>query len=164
MAKSSNRGGAWDPTKYAWKRKAEVTDLHAPPVINTWYTIADLTGGIQGVILYVLQENDETLNKNVEVKITADGIVYAFPAAISMAHGAAYQVYKEYAAPDAAALYAIAQTTNVPFMGESNILTDPTPTRVFEAHELKIEYRLTSAAGTNQTLYAWFIYNRLEAV
>ena len=61
-----------------WKKRAIIQSNQAPPVINTWYTALEVIN--TPTRLYwtkIRQTNGELAAKNVEIRITVDGIVLA---------------------------------------------------------------------------------------
>jgi len=146
-----------NPIKYAFKHKALLHDARAPPVTNTWYTVLSVSSGHRIRQIRVEQSNVEVAAKNIEVKITLDGVVYT--ETIALGSGAAAYLYidEDGLLEDAAFECQFGMRTK-DSLGTDNIIGDR------EMHTILVEYRNTSAAGTTQTLDMYVTREALEAV
>ena len=119
-----------------------VTATKAPPVQNTWYTILDTTYNVELISLSTLQTNDESAAKNIDTEFTLEGTDYGTTAQ-SHNHNATYYHYLD-TNTDAVVIGT----------GGENFGLHAS----FTAETAKLRVKMTSAAGTNQTLkyYLWY--------
>lgn len=111
----------------------------APPVQNTWYEIFHAQD-VRLIWCRIIQTNDETAVKDVEVRWTIDGNVYLVSE--SMANNAPYYIYRTHE-PSAVGTAGLTAGTTV-----ENAALDVDKRGL----DFKVEMRITSALGTNQTL------------
>jgi hypothetical protein len=151
--------------KYVWTRKDPVVlDTDNPIVQNTWYPLLDVQGGVRGLYLCALQQNNEVEAKNAEVELTIDGEV--FTAYLNLAnlkyHSVALGMTDDgnllSCTHDAFPGYMMMGRTYYS-VGFGVLITAP-----LECKSLAIRARLTSAVGTNQAFTALCSYDKLEAV
>ena len=119
------------------------SSTESPPVQDTWYTILDTTLNIRIVHLSVGQTNDETNAKNIETEITLDGTDYGRSQSYddSVYYSQVISYYSEQLIHGTTG-YSAGRYTDLP------------------AQSAKVRIRLTSAAGTNQTLTGRIWYNK----
>jgi len=127
---------------------AEVSE--APPVLNQWYTLFDDTD-VRLLMVIVIQTNDELAAKTIEMRWTVDGTVYS--TSFNCANNTEYYVYRD------------TRTSADPTGSLSFIATMYTAMGRYldkRGQTLKVEVRITSALGTNQTLVSRAVYETLE--
>lgn len=136
-------------TKYAYlDHDTAVQDL-TPPVLNQWYTIAD-EEDVRAIYCKVLQSNDEAAAKDIEFRWTLDGTVYF--TSFSLPNTTWYSIMRDYT-PSLGGISGIiwaAAAFNAALYADKR------------AQSFKVEFRITSALGTNQRLLGYFIYETLE--
>jgi len=138
---------------YSYKHQDIATHMINPPVQNTWYTILDTTRNVQCWYIVIFQNNDDNTARNMNVRITIDGKTRTKTADYNLADNTYAYVYKGSALNNDISyntspitVYAIDFDQAIPISGQS----------------VKIEYRMTSAAGTNLTIAAYAQYDTLE--
>lgn len=148
--------------KYAFKHKPCIQDAHTPPVKNEWYTVCDLSGGLEIMQVAIQQNNDETAVKNVEWEFTIDDEVYTDTDGLPDSKPWFYG----FIAVDALNLMSVSGDSALQYGFGKAVAsgTDVQTILSFYCHKFKLRYRLTSDAGTNQKLYASVAYSSLEAV
>ena len=137
------------PSRFHWKFKALAALDQAPPVQNTWYTVLDTVSKARLYSLVFKQINDEAAVKNIDFKVTADGLTLENSA--DRASGIANYFYQS---PYSSS---VAWIQNPNYIMSNYYIA-------FHAKSLKVEMRTTSAAGTNQHLCGYVRYARLEAL
>lgn len=136
--------------KYAWQDHDPALSSQDPPVQNTWYTIMDAYD-VRLLWCHVIQTNDESAAKDVEVRWTIDGTVYFD--ADSYEHNAGNYIFKN--------IYDSALGTSGLTLSSGRVnAADDVDKRGLH---VKIEMRMTSAPGTNQVLTGRAVYETLEA-
>lgn len=145
----TNLGNIQQPPmrKFAWKFNAQAETDQQPPVQNTWYTILDTTEDVRLAFFLVLQDNTETDAKNVDARITVDGVTLT-GTPLSLADNTWEFIYH-------------ARTSEVLLSSTASLMV-----LYYESlfgHSVKTEVRLTSAPGTNQRLLARCTFETLEA-
>lgn len=117
------------------------TDLvsETPPVQNQWYTVFDAED-VRLTWCHFIQTNDEVAAKNIEVRWTVDGTVY-FVLQLAT-NNTGYFVYRWVmgSAVGTAGLATDTATRNAVYFVDKRGLS------------FKVEIRITSPLGTNQTL------------
>lgn len=119
-----------------WRQYQEIATVDEdPPVVNTWYELLNVVD-VMAQYFVIRQINDETVAKNYEARVTADGVVMLGTLALN--NNTWYYVRK------------------LPYQDTPlNITADATlmksATALF-AHALLLELRQTGALGTNQNL------------
>lgn len=148
----------------AWEMQPLVEDERAPPVQNTWYTIA--SGALAGFLLGCVQLeqiNDESDVKTIEVELVVDGRTWTN--SVPAVSGSPYFVDVEPISdkmnftPDrhfGGVLSAEAYDTAAGAPIEHG--------QLLPCHSFSLRYRLTDAPGTNETLTCDFSYFKLKAV
>ena len=155
-----------DVPKFAWKTHQVRIDKN-PPVINVLNEVFDESGGVRLVSFIVKQTNTETDGKEIDILITLDGTTYLYDSSDigQLLHDTDY-------APcivtgnTAEAAYVI-DPVGVAGAGGSSMLLGYGITiegKPLEGHAIKVEVRLTDAAGTAQRLFVKATYETLEAV
>jgi len=128
------------------------TDLlnEVPPVQNTWYEVFDAED-VRHLWCRVIQVNDELAAKAVEMRWTIDGNIYF--SSTSIANNTARWVYRNYLSSGGgvAGLSFNADRVNAAEICDKR------------GHTYKVEFRMTSVPGTNQTLRCECVRETLEA-
>jgi len=151
-----------DVPKFA-KKFYHVAQDRNPPVINVLYDLIDVSGGVEVISVLGAQNNTETNMKNIDWIITIDGIVYTYDASIAdpMVNGAVYAI-PLYVNHPATTPEPIPQGGHPALGVNVDIVTNAW--WALKGHAIKIQYRLTDAAGTAQRIYASCLYALKEAV
>lgn len=134
--------------KYAWMYHIDAEDDQDPPVINTWYPILE-DEDVRISYIWIRQVNDETNAKNLEVRLTLDGVVAVVA----------------WAANDATDYYIMKGPDNAwdANAGIMQIMTsNADQSEPLFALSAKIEQRITAALGTNQEIRGNVRYTTLE--
>lgn len=121
--------------QYYWNKEAIAQINQAPPVQNTWYTVLDTKVDVRLIWLVLRQDNDETDNKNLEIRVTMDGV--ALIGTIDAVNLTYYQAYLNLSADTL-----IVSGTKF----NSGYYVD------IRGRSVKVEIRITSVVGTNQVL------------
>lgn len=116
----------------------DINDLQDPPVQNTWYTILDVED-VRCPYCFVIQVNDETAAKTIEVRIIADGLTNT-PTFLCVNNTDYWANYNW------AAVWGLT-TTQFQMMSHNTDQSEP-----LFARDLNIAVRMTDVPGTNQTL------------
>ena len=126
---------------------AEVNE--APPVQNTWYEVFH-DQDVRLLLCRVRQSNTEVAAKDVEVRWTIDGNVYLVSA--SLDDTSTYWVFREEtpSTGGTAGLATDSSRKNATYYVDKRGL------------DFKVEVRMTSVPGTNQTLLCQCVYETLE--
>ena len=121
----------------------------APPVQNTWYEVFHAYD-VRLLWCTVTQANDETAAKDIEVRWTIDGNVYLGIG--NCASASPYYVFRRLlpSAGGTAGLIILAGTQNAAYGVDKR------------GQDFKVEVRITSALGTNQTLICRCVRETLE--
>lgn len=134
-------------------RQEEQALIKNPPVQNTWYTAFE-EDRPKVKKISIRQANDEAAAKTLEIKATfQDGnTITGTPSCVNGAYYSLYVVpsYFGYWTTDASVAGRL-----MPYSFES-----------IEHHSIKLEFRITSALGTNQTmrmLVAWHQYQPFKS-
>lgn len=120
-----------------------------PPVLNQWYEVFHAYD-VRHLWFLILQTNDETVAKTVEVRWTIDGQVYFVASAIN--NNANYWGFRN-DAPSGAGTAGLSLTT-------SQVLACWTTDK--RGKDYKVEIRITSPLGTNQRLYCNCVRETLD--
>lgn len=144
----------------AWQFQEPVEESQAPPVLNTWYTALDKKHGVRIRRLTAFQENTETDAKDIELRVTIDGVEHT--KALSAASGTAN--YFSFNEDGDLTLDTERGTCGFANTNAGGGTTLYGPMGFLEAHSIKVEYRLTAAAGTAQTLTCRLEYDLLRGV
>jgi len=152
--------------KYAWKTHQIKIDKN-PPVITALNEVFDKTGGVRLVSLIAKQTNTETDGKEIDILITKDGTTYTYDSSDigQLVNNKDYAICIITGNTDEAAY--VIDVVDVTIVGGSSMLLGYGITvegKPLEGHDIKVEVRLTNAAGTAQRLYAKATYETLEAV
>lgn len=141
--------------KHVWKLYDTQTDTRAPPTQNTYHEIFALEDGCMLQYITVEQNNDETGDKNVDIKLTIDGESYE-KTGNALANGEIFYVYWTDIGTDPPAATLVMSIANPLTQfgfraGESAagawMVFNPNPMT-----DCKLELKMTSAPGTNQTM------------
>lgn len=148
------------PIKFSWSTKEEKAVLN-PPVINTRYTVFNEVGGVRLIRFQIFQDNTETDAKEVDIILTIDGTEYLYDSSAidSLNNLAVYSLYLSPSPSDPN--YQLGIGSDYPFVIGMTGTNNGFP---FEAHTLKLEVRLTNAAGTAQKITYKAVYAILEAL
>jgi len=121
----------------------------APPEQNVWYEVFT-DEDVRLLLCVIRQTNTEAAAKNVQIRWTIDGNVYW--CLIALAHNTLNYVYRDHnpSAGGAAGLTFAATWRNACFYTDKRGIN------------FKVEVRITSALGTNQTLTCWCVKETLE--
>jgi len=141
----------------AYRYMAPIDDAHVPPVLNQWYTALTATN-IRILQLFMAQGNTETDNKNIEWEITIDGEVYT--SVVDAVHANEYYFFEDYSGippPTTGTIGQMGITYSEAGNGAGVI-------GFICARSFSIRYRLTSAAGTDQTLTMAIVYEKLASI
>jgi len=126
-----------------------------PPVTNTWYAILDTDLlGYQRVAIHTVsveQKNDEAAAKNVQVRLTINDVIQNTVLDRSQNSNVTYWPYL-FADIHNLALYNQAASVSGLFYCQYGSVG---------GRKVKLEMRLTSAAGTNQYLWGLVGFSRL---
>ena len=143
-------GGHVAQVKYHYQDHDTDVVNQAPPVQNTWYTVFDASD-VRLLWCVIQQTNDETAAKDLEVRWTIDGNVYL----VALSLDALTEAY--------------IFRSHEPSTAGTDGLTDSADPRngTFYCDKrgkaFKVEVRITSVVGTNQTLTCWCVRETLEA-
>jgi hypothetical protein len=150
------------PVKFAWKTKAEY-QFKNPPVKDTEYTVFDETGGVKLISLCLIETNTETDAKDIDCIITLDGTDYTYDASVigGLAHNQRGSFFL-YATEGGAGPIVLDLVLGVT-QPHDFIMTEEGG-KPLEAHTMKVVLKMTSNAGTAQTLKYMCVYAVLEAV
>lgn len=132
--------------KFYWKKKAVATLSQASPVQNTWYTVLDTTEDALLIMISIYQTNAEAGSKDLQVRLTIDGVTMT--GSVSLAHNTTNLVYISWA------------SDGLSFTGSVLLVAYYAP---LPGQSVKVEFRCTSAPGTNQVLGGAVQYCALEA-
>lgn len=146
--------------KYAWELRPFVEQDRNPPVQNTTYDLIDEEDGVMVLSVYAQQTNTETNGKDVDWVFTIDGEVFTHPGGLDpMVHATEYLI-PLYATGDAVKPMVKTGAAALGFLMEKTSVAH----FILPGTDVKIQYKMTSAAGTNQRIYAKCLYATLEAV
>lgn len=134
--------------KYHYKFQPIAKLNQVPPEQDTWYTALDETGGLRIKYLVIRQINDDATNKNIDVRMTIDGI--SIDATVKSQDNNTFYYWLIGA-------------------GVERVSGDTTSWALYLYEALKceealIEIRTTSAPGTNQKLQGRIHFEKLERV
>jgi hypothetical protein len=135
--------------KYMWLDHDTDVVSEAPPVLNQWYTVFD-ADDVRLIWCNILQNNGEAALKDLEIRWTIDGNVY-----FCTIHANANTDY-----------YGL--RTWLPSAGgtsgiEGNAVVLNAARYVDKrGQHFKVEVRIVTALGTNQTLRCWCVRETLE--
>jgi hypothetical protein len=120
-----------------------------PPVLNQWYTLFE-ADDVRLLEMYVSQMNEEENMKDIEVRWTIDGNVYA--AFFEANNGTIYFIFRD---------------MNPSIGGTQGLGSDTVERRSFVDDfkcglHFKVEVRIVSVLGTSQGLYAAAVRETLE--
>jgi hypothetical protein len=142
-------------TPLVWERQPRSYLLLSPPVFNQWETLVDMSGALKLYSLIFWQSNDESNNKNMEIRITLDGgspttVTRTLPNnvvnSVFSVSGESFEV----------------DTTGEALLGfylYSGVAPEP-KTFPLEAKSILIEVRMTSGNGTSQQLGIDLVYDK----
>lgn len=116
----------------------------APPVLNAWNEVFD---ALDVALLYcsIYQQNDESAAKNIEVRWTIDGNVYLVSVAAN--HATNYYIFRN-AVPSGVGTAGLQADTNM----RMSAFDAPKHGQSF-----KVEFRITSAPGTNEAMICYCV-------
>jgi len=137
-------------SKYAWKLHDIAALNQDPPVQDTWYTVLDTTEDVMLIEIAGRQINDETDPKDLEWRLTIDGVTLTIVLAGDKTHAnnTWLRVYRDLTLEGLTATGAV-------------VLADH-PGSVY-GQSVKVELRMISAPGTNQKLDGRVKYYTWEA-
>ena len=123
-----------------WPRHHETHEVRQqPPVLNQWYTVFD-EQDVEMTWFNVNQNNTEAAAKNIEVRVTVDGVVYQ-------------HTYGVPAASDRWIYRSLNKSTAFDHgMTIDTVARNPGYTTKWSGQAFKVEVRQTSAIGTAQLL------------
>ena len=119
-----------------------------PPVQNTWYTALDANGGLRIRILGVRQINDEAAAKNIEFRMTIDGV--SIDASVRLQTSPTW--------------YYWTLGPGVERVSGGTFIVMAQLYEAIECLDALIEIRMTSAPGTNQFLDGRIHYESYDRV
>ena len=128
--------------KYHYRGHDNDTVFKAPPVQNEWYELFD-DEDVRLTFCNVIQENDETAAKDVQFRWTIDGIVYL--ETVSLDNGVFAYIWRSPIDLDSGT-----EVRNAGFYTDAR------------GQDFKVEVKMTSAPGTNQTLTCRTVRETLE--
>lgn len=137
-------------TKYHFQDHDPAYLNQVPPDKDTWYTVLEDTD-VRLIQFAVYQNNDEVAAKDIEVKWTLDTHVYFI--ALDGFEADEQLNLKKDKHPSTGG------TAGLGYQTYTGAIPHDMDKR---AHSAKLEVRMTSAAGTNQVLRAWCLYETLE--
>jgi len=126
-------------TNLIWEHQGRSYQALVPPVKDQWYALLD-EDNARVYFINAYQENDEDAPKNIELKMTIDGVGYG-AVSLSQTHDVFYYWY-------------VARDTISETMFGSTTFSNVEGGTYIEGKHIKVEARITSALGTNQTLLA----------
>ena len=138
-----------DYFKMMWRDHDSDVVNEAPPVQNEWYPVFDAED-VRLIWCVILQDNTEAAAKDVEVRWTIDGTPYLV--SVNLAAATPNWVYRFYL-PSAGGTAGLDSTVNPQTAG---YWVDK------RGQSFKVEVRITSALGTNQTLICRCVRETLE--
>lgn len=136
--------------KYWLKNHALAKVEMSPPVQNTWYTILD-EEDVRLLYVFVDQTNTEEEAKDLEFRWTIDGEIYV--GVKNLDHANCLWCYRMKVCNPVVTDYI--DSSGAPKLSDNDTYLC--------ALDIKIEVRMTSAAGTAQTLNGYAQYETLEA-
>lgn len=132
-------------SKHYWRKwLANALLDQQPPVQNTWYTILNTTEDAEIYYVIVRQNNGDVAAKDLEIRVTADGVVRT-----SAFAGCGNDAFKYVYTISWAGDFTV-DDFHKNFGGYSSI----------KAQSIKIEVRITSALGANQRLRGIVVYGQ----
>ena len=120
-----------------------------PPVQNTWYEVFHAYD-VRLLYCMVTQKNDEVAAKDIEVRWTIDGNVYL--RSLSHDDDTSNYWFRDTSPSTGGTLGLYASTTSL----NASRYTDK------RGHDFKVEVRMTSVPGTNQSLRCYCVRETLE--
>lgn len=136
----------WVPGRFQYVKQAIATLNQDPPVATTWYTVLDTTFNARLKFIAVRRLDDDANAKNVQLRVTADGIALN-SGNVALADNTWYYGYL---VRDMDAVYLQAAVVNVAQY------TD------FRAHEVLVELMQNAVPGANAQLDGRVQYATLE--
>lgn len=155
----------YPPVRYAWKLNDTETDTRSPPTQNVYHEIFDLSGGQAFHYISFEQNNDELAAKNVDIKLTIDGTAYELTGT-SMDNSEIYYVYWDDIGldpPDATLKVDNSNPIGGLVFKIADSAANTIAVNVDPVTDAKLEVKMTSAPGTNQTLVTRYRRSNLEA-
>jgi hypothetical protein len=135
--------------KYAWQDHDTDVIYEDPPILNQWYTLFD-DEDVRLLEMRVLQANDESAAKDIEVKWTIDGNVYF--TTINANNNAPYFVFRN-----------LNQSSGGTDGLASSLTENPAFIHDFKCGlSFKVELRIITAPGTSQILTSDAVHETLE--
>jgi len=134
-------------TKYGWKHQKTIDETKTDLVKDEWFTAFEASGGVKISQYYGRQTNGELEGKVFEIKVTIDDA--EITQELELTYDVGFWGYTQFGAE---------------FAGW---VEDPSYAVNFGAiygHSIKIEYRITSDPGTNQSFRYGIMYEKLEVV
>ena len=119
-----------------------------PPVQNTWYTVLDANGGLKIRMVLARQNNDDTVAKSIEFRMTIDGV--SVDATVTAQLEGSWYFWTI-----GPGVERVIGGTTIRMIHEYEVV---------ECLDALIEMRMTSAPGTNQKLDGRVQYETLEIV
>jgi hypothetical protein len=136
-------------TKYAYLDHDTDVVNEAPPILNLWYMVFDAED-VRLLWCVVNQINDEHVVKNVAVRWTIDGNVYYNSDTLGDNNPVWVYRSEEPSSGGTSGLYMVTSEQNAAFYVDKR------------GHSFKVEVRITTAPGTNQTLTCYCVRETLE--
>lgn len=153
--------------KYAWKLHDLETHTKAPPVHNVYYEAFDEDGGQKLHYLVIYHDHGEHPGaKNVDIKLTIDGETYE-KTGNALDSQEFYYIYFDEIGDDMT--QAVLKVTNASPLALFGIASEDSaankgPRTGLMVTDIKLELKMTSAPGTNQTLVTHYRRSSLDAV
>lgn len=148
-----------------YKHKAAVDVTQPDPTQDQWYTIADLSGGLKIKVVNAKQQNDEAAAKDLDVRLTIDGEVFEYEGDGNGSGEEHFFFLNWGGVPSRQLSYVL---TRPCYFNDSQITVDAATGYLSRVHvplectRFKMELRLGSAPGTNQTMRGVILHEKLE--
>jgi hypothetical protein len=139
--------GGQGTVKYHYRKEPVATLNQDPPVATTYYTCLDTTEDVRLIWVAIRQINDETNAKDVNIRITIDGITLDRSADLSLANNTWAFAYL---------------THDADGLGISTTAFQPNYYTDMRGLSVKVEMKVQSAVGTNQKLDGRVQYETLQ--
>lgn len=147
---------------FQWRHQPLLLQDLIPPVLNAWVDILPLTnGGVKALYLKFVQSNDEALAKDVEVRLTLDGMA-PIVSTVSIANNENWYAFPNWDGLTIHLELAFQTGVGEPWvMGLSN---NATQNELLIANSMRIEFRIVTALGTNQVLNVQMLHQTWSEV
>jgi len=137
----------YSPGRFHFEKQAIATLDQNPPVQNTWYTILETTYYVRLLYIAVKHDNTDNVAKNLEVRVTIDGVTLAATAALAPGDNTWCYWYLEFWQDS---MTGTATLRNVGYY------------EGMRGHTVLVECRMTSVPGTAEELDGRVQYEMLE--